>query len=96
VAHVGGSGNPMNGLVAMAFDNNSNLYYATMEGLGLNGVWFVDLSTAAAPVLPINVGYAIDGLAVDSIHGRLYISNARTNRIAVYSTSTWLQIGTIQ
>jgi DNA-binding beta-propeller fold protein YncE len=78
LGHVAGSGNPGNGVIAMTFDNSSNLYYA------------------AAPVLPINLGYRISGLVVDSIHGRLYISNARTNSIAVYSTSTWLQIGTIQ
>lgn len=95
-ASLGSSGNAENGVIAMTFDNNSNLYYATAENFGVSGVWFVNLATGAAPVLPINVGYFIYGLAVDSVHGRLYISNARANSIAVYSTSTWLQIATIQ
>ena len=47
-------------------------------------------------MLPINVLYQISGLAVDSIHRRLYLSKPGTNSIAVYSTSTWMQIGTIQ
>ena len=93
---LGSSGNPGNGVLAMTFDNNSNLYYATDQGFGVSGVWFVNIPTAAAPVLPINVGYQLSGIAVDSVHGRLYISNASTNTIAIYSTSTWLQIGTIQ
>lgn len=96
LADVSGSGNPGNGVNAMTFDNNSNLYYVTQEDFGLNGVWFVNLATAAAPVLPINVNYYVHGIAVDSIHGRLYLSNSKGNSIAVYSTSTWLQIGTIQ
>ena len=93
---LGSSGNPGNGVLAMTFDNNSNLYYATNEGFGVSGVWFVNIPAAAAPSLNVNVGYLLSGMAVDSAHGRLYISNASTNTIEVYSTSTWLLVGTIQ
>lgn len=96
LSQLGHTVSAADGVLAMTFDNNTNFYYATNGGLGVSGVWFVNLATGAAPVLPINVGYLVSGLAVDSIHGRLYISNASTNTIAVYSTSTWLQIGTIQ
>lgn len=93
---LGSSGNPQQGVLAMTFDNNTNLYYATNEGFGVSGVWFVNIPAAAAPALNVNVGYAISGIAADSVHGRLYISNAATNKIEVYSTSTWLLVGTIQ
>ena len=93
---LGSSGSAGQGVLAMTFDNNTNLYYATNQGFGVSGVWFVNLATGAAPTLPINAGYLLSGLAVDSIHGRLYISNASTNTITIYSTSTWLEIGTIQ
>jgi DNA-binding beta-propeller fold protein YncE len=96
ISQLGRTVSANEGVLAMTFDNNTNFYYATNDGVGSSGVWFVNLATGAAPVLPINVTYLLSGLAVDSIHGRLYISNASTNTIAVYSTSTWLQIGTIQ
>lgn len=93
---LGSSGNPGNGVLAMIFDNNGNLYYATDQGYGVSGVWFVNIPTAAAPSLNVNVGYRLSGMAVDSVHGRLYLSNASTNKIEIYSTSTWLLVGTIQ
>lgn len=96
LSRLSGTGNAGNGVVSMTFDNNTNLYFSTDEGLGLYGVWFVNLANGAAPSLNIGVLYRPSGLAVDSIHGRLYLANSATNSIAVYSTSTWLQIGTIQ
>ena len=84
------------GVLAMTFDNNNNFYFATNEGFGLTGIWFVNLTTGTAPMLNIAVGYQISGLAVDSVHGLLYVSNASTNTIGVYSTSTYLQVGTIR
>lgn len=90
------SGNPGQGVLAMTFDNNTNLYYATNEGFGVSGVWFVNIAAAAPPSLNVNVGYQLSGIAADSVHGRLYISNASTNKIEVYSTSTWVLLTTIQ
>lgn len=92
----GGSGNPGQGVLAMTFDANANLYYATNDGFGVSGIWFVNLATGAAPSLNVNVLYQISGIAVDSVHGRLYLSNASTNKIEIYSTSTGLLMGTIQ
>ncbi len=93
---LGSSGNPQQGVLAMTFDNSLDLYYATDEGFGVSGVWFVNIPAAVAPSLNVNVGYAISGIAADSAHGRLYISNAATNQVQVYSTSTWLLVQTIQ
>ena len=92
----GSSGNPGQGVLAMTFDNNGNLYYATNQGFGLTGIWFVNIPGAVAPSLNLNIAYQPSGIAVDSIHGRLYISNASTNKIEVYSTSTWLLLTTIE
>ena len=81
LSQLGSTGNAGQGVLAMSFDNNTNLYYATNQGFGVSGIWFVNLATGAAPSLNVNVGYQLSGIAADSLHGRLYISNASTNTI---------------
>lgn len=68
--------------IALASDANSNVYMANSDGtvnIAYSNQYFASTF--------INVGFSPSGIAVDNVHGRLYIANYNANQIAVYSTS---------
>jgi DNA-binding beta-propeller fold protein YncE len=92
----GSSENGAPGVLAMAFDDAANLYIAIYNGYSGSGLQSVNVPAGTPPVLRLSLSYLPSGLAADSAHGRLYISNSSTNQIQVYSTSTWTLLTTIQ
>jgi DNA-binding beta-propeller fold protein YncE len=83
------AGNADEGL-ALAFDATGNLYIVNAN----QTVGFVNFG-AGSEAQFANVGFNAAGIAVDSVRGRVYISNQQGNSIAVYSTSGTL-LRTIQ
>jgi len=80
-ANVYGGGDADEAL-AMAYDKAGNLYVGNASGeleLCKNGTFAV--STLA------QTGSSINGVAVDSTRGRIYLSNESANEIAVYNTA---------
>jgi hypothetical protein len=73
------------GVAAMTFDANSNLYVAIADGGGGSAVQAINVPAGGSPVVFITLNYVPTALAVDSVHGRVYISNG-SNSIQVYST----------
>lgn len=67
-------------VLALAYDTKGDLYTGDVEG---------NLQVLAAgtetPSLLVNVGFAIEGIAVDAVHSHVYLSNETDNQIAVYS-----------
>ena len=68
--------------IALASDANSDVYLANSDGT-IN-IEYVNQYYATTF---INVGFEASGLAVDSVRGRIYISNYNANQILVYSSS---------
>jgi DNA-binding beta-propeller fold protein YncE len=92
----GSSENGASGVLAMTLDDAANLYIAIYNGFSGTGLQSVNVPAGTPPVLRLNLSYLPSGMAADSAHGRLYISNSSTNQIQVYSTSTWTLLTTIQ
>lgn len=68
--------------LALAYDTKGNLYIG--DSLGNLQVLAPNKQT---PSTLVNVGFAIEGIAVDTVHGHIYLSNQTDNQIAVYSMS---------
>ena len=68
--------------IALASDANSNVYAGNSDGT-INIMYLNQ--DGIGPFL--NLAFETTGLAVDSVHGRLYVANYNANQILVYSTS---------
>jgi hypothetical protein len=84
------------GVAAMTFDANYMLYVADPNGGGQVGIQFINVPAGSPGVNNITLTYVPSALAADSARGRLYIANAFTNQIQVYSTTTFELLATIQ
>jgi hypothetical protein len=71
-----------NEALAMAYDNAGDLYVGDAAG----NLYFCKYGTFATTTLA-QVGFGIEGIAVDNARGRIYLSNEGANQIAVYSTA---------
>jgi len=65
---------------AIAFDTTGKLYSANLDG-SLTVIFNGGLTSLT------QLGYRADGIAVDSVRGRIYVSSANGNFIQVYSTA---------
>lgn len=74
---IGGS----NTATYVASAANGNIYFTTTG----NAVNYSVPAVGGAVTPLIQLSFAPGGLAVDSVHGRIYISNPNSNSIAVYS-----------
>jgi DNA-binding beta-propeller fold protein YncE len=68
--------------LAMAYDKSGNLYI----GNGSGELDLCEHGTFGVSILA-QTGFSINGVAVDSARGRIYLSNESANEIAVYSTA---------
>jgi|SRR5208337_776223 len=92
----GSSETVQDGVTAMTFDANFMLYAAVPNGAGQVGIQFINVPAGSPGAVEISLSYVPSALAADSIRGRLYIANALTNQIQVYSTTTFELLETIQ
>ena len=76
---------------SLAWDARGNLYCGTING-ALN---VVNLNAGIASQL-VTLGYFPWGVAVDSVRGRVYVSDANHNQINVYNATTGALLHTIQ
>jgi DNA-binding beta-propeller fold protein YncE len=67
--------------VALASDNKGHMYIGNLDG----SVYFA-LPTQVASLF-VQLSFAPTGIAVDNVHGRVYISNGPANTIYAYSTA---------
>ncbi|MFY9646335.1 MAG: hypothetical protein WAK29_14230 [Terriglobales bacterium] len=67
----------------VAAASNGTIYFATEE----NTINYATPSNLGYATQLLEVSFSITGLAVDSVHGRIYISNGENNSIAVYDTT---------
>jgi len=81
-------GNAAEGL-ALTTDAGGDLYVANATGS-------VDFWGSQGGVQILQLNYAPEGIAVDSVRGRLYLSNQNGNQVQVYSTTNWTLLHTIQ
>jgi DNA-binding beta-propeller fold protein YncE len=72
------------------------LYTAVPNGAGQVGIQFINVPAGSPAAVEISLSYVPSALAADSTRERLYIANALTNQIQVYSTTTFGLIATIQ
>lgn len=90
---LGGSGfsyvGSANEALALATDSAGNLWVANATGE-------VDLWINGGGSGFLNLSYGPAGIVVDSVRGRLYLSNQNANEIQVYSTSSGALPHTIQ
>jgi hypothetical protein len=92
----GSSETVQDGVAAMTFDANFMLYTAVPNGAGQVGIQFINVPAGSPAAVEISLSYVPSALAADSTRERLYIANALTNQIQVYSTTTFGLIATIQ
>ena len=78
-----------NEAVALATDNAGDLWVANATGE-------VDLWISGGGSGFLTLSYGPAGIVVDSVRGRLYLSNENGNEIQVYSTSSGALLHTIQ
>jgi DNA-binding beta-propeller fold protein YncE len=67
--------------VALASDNKGDMYIGNLDG----SVYFALPSQVAS--LFLQLSFTPTGIAVDNVHGRVYISNGPANTIYAYSTA---------
>jgi len=66
--------------IALGADANGNTYMTNPDGT-------VNVATAVDQYFFANVGFPAYGIAIDSVRGRVYLSDYGANKIAVYSTA---------